>query len=91
MTATIAALLICLQTLAADPVVAVSSPEGEFLALLNAERSAQGLSPLASNSGLAAVAGDWSAAMAASGSLGHNPRLEQQLRDRVGSGWQGFG
>lgn len=88
--AAVAALLISLQMLAAAPVVRASIPESEFVALLNAERSAQGLSALAWNPGAAAVAGEWSAAMAASGSLGHNPHLGQQLRDRA-SDWQRFG
>lgn len=88
--ASIGAALVAVAMATAAPVVAARAPEDVVLAMLNGERTAHGLPPLVPNPGATAVAREWSAAMAASGRVFHNPRLEQQLRDGVGAGWQRF-
>lgn len=55
-----------------------------FLGLINEERADAGLDPLRSDPSLASVAQAWSAKMASSGRLAHNP----SLRDQVDPGWQ---
>jgi uncharacterized protein YkwD len=50
-----------------------------MLALVNEERAAHSLAPLAVASDVTAVAEDWSAAMAASGELEHNPRFAEDI------------
>lgn len=52
---------------------------GAFVSMINAARSSAGLPALAHRSDLASVAASWSAQMAASGTLAHNPRLSSQV------------
>ncbi len=61
-----------------------SNPASSFLGLINAERADAGLGALTPDPDLASVAQAWSAEMASSGRLAHNPNL----RDQVEPGWQ---
>ncbi len=53
--------------------------EARFVAGINAERSAQGLTPLTADPQLTDVARGWSAQMAADNRLSHNPNLSTQV------------
>jgi peptidoglycan hydrolase-like protein with peptidoglycan-binding domain len=52
-----------------------------YASMLNAERTAHGLPPLRYAGDLAAVAQQWSAHMASTGSLAHNPGLTSQVHN----------
>ena len=64
------------------PGAMAASHESDALALLNAERSANGLAPLAMHSDLTDDAQAWSQHLLAQGSLTHNPNLGS-----VTTGW----
>jgi hypothetical protein len=59
----------------AEPAVS----EAEFVARVNALRASKGLMPLAVDQQMTSVARAWSAEMAASGTLSHNPNFSQQI------------
>ena len=63
------------------PSAAAASPEGDALALLNAERQAAGLAPVAMHSDLTDDARAWSQHMRTQGSLSHNPNLAAVTAD----------
>jgi uncharacterized protein YkwD len=50
-----------------------------MLSLVNEERAANGLAPLTNAPDVAAVAEDWSAAMAVNGELEHNPSFADEI------------
>ena len=60
--------------------------ESRLLSLTNADRARAGLAPLQSSATLVSIARSWSAHMAATGQLGHNPSLASQV-----SGWSTLG
>lgn len=74
------------------PSAAAASPEADALALLNAERQASGLAPVAMHSDLVDDALAWSQHMRSQGSLSHNPNLSSvtanwgKLGENVGLG-----
>jgi hypothetical protein len=68
-------LLTAAVTLPAAAAVADRTAEDRILSLINGERQARGLGPLAWDDGLALAARRHSATMAAAGSLYHNPDL----------------
>lgn len=74
--------------LPAADAVAAGDPDGQrrLIDLVNRERSARGLDALRACADLSAVAGRWSARMAADGQLSHNPRL-----GRAVDGWDAVG
>jgi uncharacterized protein YkwD len=72
-------------TLAASPAFADDS--GDIAALVNRDRSAQGLPGLQRNGALDSVAAAWAAQMAASGTLSHNPQTSSQIP----GGWSRWG
>src|SRR5581483_10956797 len=63
------------------------SEEAQFIALTNQLRVSKGLVPLAPDGQLTNVARAWSAQMASSGTLAHNPNFAAQM----GSGWRKLG
>lgn len=77
---------------ALTPAASAASHEGELLALMNAERAAGGLAPLAMHPDLADDAAAWSNHLMAKGSLSHNPNLAavtaswDKLGENVGVG-----
>lgn len=75
-------LLVAFGGVAQAPIQA-SGAESTFVSLINAERTARGLPALASNAELASIARSWSAHMAETGVLAHNPNLASQV-----SNWQ---
>lgn len=68
------------------PAASAGTHEGDLLALMNAERSASGLAPVAMHSDLTDDALAWSAHLMAQGSLSHNPSLAS-----VTTGWDALG
>lgn len=65
---------------------AASGPAAELLGLVNAERAAVGLGPLAWRDEVAQIAEGWSASMAATGVLAHNDAyFSSSVRDLLGS------
>jgi uncharacterized protein YkwD len=66
----------------ADP----ASDVAQFLANTNQQRAEHGSAALASDAGLAGVAGGWSQAKASSDRLSHNPNLAGEL-DLVVPSW----
>jgi peptidoglycan hydrolase-like protein with peptidoglycan-binding domain len=89
LTAVVGACAICMAS-AIEPNTAVALAEGaspsSYASMLNGERAAHGLSPLRVSGDLVAVAQQWSAHMASSGTLAHNPGLTSQV-----SNWQSVG
>ena len=89
-------LLLVLSVVLATPLVvgamtasasaSVPSMESQLLSLTNADRAHAGLAPLSSSSTLTSIARSWSAHMAATKSLVHNPSLASQV-----SGWSSLG
>jgi hypothetical protein len=89
-------LLLGLSTVLALPVVvgvtattasaSVPSMESQLLSLTNADRARAGLAPLVSSSTLTSIARTWSAHMAATKTLAHNPSLASKV-----SGWSSLG
>jgi len=79
----------CLATLTAFAGVAVAgapaahadsaSEEAEFLALTNQLRSSLGIQTLTPQAQLTSIARNWSAKMAADGTISHNPSLPNQV------------
>lgn len=65
---------------------AQAGPEGSFVSMINASRSANGLPPLQSHSGLASGAEAWSQQMMAAGAISHNPDLGS-----ITGGWESLG
>src|SRR5947209_20316249 len=63
---------------------ASADPATELFDHTNDVRAANGLAPLASDDGLAAVADSWSQTMASSGELGHNPALRTTATTKMG-------
>lgn len=69
-----------------------ASAESSYLRILNQERTSNGLAPLHVNTTLTSVARSWTARMAASGALRHNPALTTEvpnwrsLGENVGTG-----
>ena len=72
-----------LSTARAEP----QSEEAQFIVLINQLRVSKGLVPLAPDGQLTNVARAWSAQMAQSGTLSHNPNYAQQM----GNGWRKLG
>jgi hypothetical protein len=68
------------------PAASAASPESELLTLMNAERSASGLAPLATHPDLTDDALIWSQHLMSQGSLSHNPNLSS-----VTTGWDKLG
>ena len=66
--------------------VVVPSFESRLLSLTNADRARAGLAALRSSAALVSIARSWSAQMAATGQLAHNPSLASQVR-----GWSMLG
>jgi Cysteine-rich secretory protein family len=66
--------------------VVVPSFESRLLSLTNADRARAGLAALRSSAALVSIARSWSAHMAATGQLAHNPSLASQVR-----GWSMLG
>jgi Cysteine-rich secretory protein family len=91
-----ALLMLALSVLVAAPVVlgvtastasaSVPSMESQLLALTNADRAHAGLKPLTSSSTLVSIARSWSAHMASTKQLVHNPSLASKV-----SGWSSIG
>jgi hypothetical protein len=84
-----------LATMLAAPMArATPSQEQEFVARINAERTARGLRAVVARADLTSVARRWSAAMAQAGAISHDPNLPDEvaswtiLGDTVGSGYQ---
>jgi hypothetical protein len=71
---------------ALGPAASATSHEGELLGLLNADRAAAGLAPLATHPDLVDDAAVWSQHLMAQGSLAHNPNLAA-----VTSSWDKLG
>ena len=71
------------------PVVAspVSGPAQDLLDRLNAARAQAGVPALVADASLTSVAQGWSHAMAASGTMAHNPNVSAQIP----AGWQSWG
>lgn len=67
-------------------VPAHASAESSYLRILNQERTSHGLAPLHVNTTLRSVARSWTARMAASGVLRHNPALTTEVRN-----WRSLG
>lgn len=65
---------------------AAAGEDAYFVNAINAIRASRGLAPLAVDGQLTAVAQAWSAQMAASGTLQHNPAIASQV-----SGWRMLG
>lgn len=63
-----------------------SSQESSFVSRINAERTSRGLSSLSVRSDLVDVARRWSAAMAESGQISHDPNMPDEV-----SGWTALG
>lgn len=63
-----------------------AAESAQYLSLLNDERTSHGLRPLRSSADLAGVAFSWSASMARTHVLAHNPNLTSQVDD-----WQVVG
>jgi hypothetical protein len=80
---------ICMAS-AIESGTSVASAEGaspsSYASMLNGERTAHGLSPLRVSGDLVGVAQQWSAHMASSSTLAHNPGLTSQV-----SNWQSVG
>lgn len=84
--------LIIVATAVALPVGGLATPAradnaGTVLSLVNQLRAAHGAGPLYADPGLTAVAQQWSAHMAAAGSLSHNPNVASG----AGGGWTKLG
>jgi len=74
--------------LQASPAVAAAPGlEGQYLAVLNADRTARGLGPLTLDPGMTGIARGWADHLLAQGGLSHNPSLVGQLP----GGWQRYG
>ena len=66
---------------------AAPSPVDELLAMVNAERAAAGVPPLALRADLSDLAGAWSVSMAATGVLAHNDAyFSSDVRRQIGPG-----
>ncbi len=65
--------------------------EAQFLQLLNNERASAELDTLSVDASLVDLARSWSAEMASSSSLGHNPDLGAEIDTRLGSGVTHYG
>jgi hypothetical protein len=91
-----ALLMLVLLTLLGAPVAlgamataadaSVPSMESQLLALTNSDRARAGLAPLSSSSTLVSIARSWSAHMASTGQLAHDPSLASKV-----SGWSSLG
>lgn len=74
------------------PAASAASPESELLSLMNSERAASGLGPVATHPDLVDDAAAWSHHLMAQGSLSHNPNLAavtaswDKLGENVGVG-----
>ena len=68
------------------PVWADGASPSSYASMLNSERTSNGLPPLSVSADLTAVAQRWSAQMAGSGTLSHNPGLTSQVHN-----WQAVG
>lgn len=84
-----------LQTMAAAPTASAAgaineSMEREFAALVNSERTSQGLAPLAVSLSIRDLARTWSGTMADQGRISHNPNLAAQI-GAVDPRWQAIG
>ena len=72
----------CAATIAYGTTAAwADTSPSSYASMLNAERTSHGLAPLRISGDLVAVAQQWSAHMANSGSLAHNPGLTSQVRN----------
>jgi uncharacterized protein YkwD len=88
--------LVALLLLAAvpfGPAAQAVTPSSEDLLVrkLNEERHGRGLAPLVVNVRLREVARDWSANLASSGALAHNPHLGSEVDERVTDEWRRIG
>jgi Cysteine-rich secretory protein family len=72
--------------LAGFAAAASSSQESDFVSRINAERTSRGLGAVSVSSDLVDVARRWSAKMAASGSISHDPNIGNEI-----SGWTKLG
>jgi uncharacterized protein YkwD len=70
---------------------ALQAEEARVVELLNAERSAAGLAPLAVHGGAVTVARSWAAELARRGQLVHNPDLAGQVSRYVTGAWVRIG
>ncbi len=80
------ALVVTVAAPGAPAAIAQSDTEVEFVMLINHERAAVGLPPLAVAGDLTTAARQHSAVMSAGGTLHHNPRLGESV-----SGWHTVG
>jgi hypothetical protein len=86
MVAVCATALVSIIGFGAAPVWADGASPSSYASMLNGERTSNGLPPLTFSGDLAAVAQRWSAQMASSGTLSHNPGLTSQVHN-----WQAVG
>jgi len=77
---------IALGVMASAADASVPSVEAQLLTLTNHDRAKAGLAPLVSSSTLVSIARSWSAHMAATGQLVHDPSLASRV-----SGWSTIG
>lgn len=77
---------IALGAMATAADASVPTVEAQMLALTNHDRAKAGLAPLVSSSTLVSIARSWSAHMAATGQLVHDPSLASKV-----SGWSTIG
>ena len=77
---------VALAAMATAADASVPSMESQLLALTNSDRARAGLAPLASSSTLVSIARSWSAHMASTGQLVHDPSLASKV-----SGWSSLG
>lgn len=69
------------------PASADDALNAQFVSLMNRDRAANGLPPLATNTALTSIAQSWSAVLLGNGTLSHNPNLPAQLP----AGWIRYG
>ena len=67
-----------------------SQDAGSMAGLINGARADAGLAPLALDDNASQIAQEWSASMAASNTLNHNPSLGSAIDSRVGTGWVAY-
>jgi hypothetical protein len=74
----VAGMMAGLLTLATPALADTATAESQFVTMINQLRASQGLRPLAVDPRLTTVARGWSANMASSNTLAHNPSLSSQ-------------
>ena len=82
-------LMVGASTASAAPTASAS--EGQFLTLLNTERTNAGLAPVVSDPLIYPVAHDWSVSLANSQVLSHRPDLVASFDNRVTKSWTRIG